>query len=539
MTALVFVALVASAGALAGRNYRALHMFQLDSYIASRYLRHSLRTGVRPGLLWTAAYVLGVAVSGVLVIRDFSAPGVVAAALWLVGMAVVGWRTWTKPTKKRIVVTKRVYRLMLCICVLVVGMGTGLGFAVLHFSKAGGSGALCVWAAFSLAGLLSLGSPLFVVASSMLLAPYESHVRNHFISAAKRRLSEARPLVIGVAGSYGKTTTKYAVAKILSSQFRVVSSPESYNTLLGATRTVNERLTDDAEVLVLEMGARHEGDIQEICDFAQPSIGVVTRLGPQHLEYFKTQESVVRAKTELVRALPPDGLAVVDSDGLCDFTVMETSARIIRVSARDGADAEVRLDGISIGREGTSFRLTWRDGSRIIHAQTPLLGRHAASNCAVAAVLAAEIGVPEADIVQGLRELSPVPHRLEIIRNDVVTVIDDAFNSNPDGFESALEVLASLEGRRIVVTPGMVELGKESVPAHRRIGEQMGKVANIVVLVGNSYPEEFVAAIREAGLPEDCLEQYDSLALATERLSKLVEPGDVVLFENDLPDNFR
>ncbi len=213
------------------------------------------------------------------------------------------------------------------------------------------------------------------------------------------------------------------------------------------------------------------------------------------------------------------------------------SPRLVRVSARDAAVADVHVSDIRVGPSGTEFALV-EDGGRREFA-TKLLGRHAAMNSALALTLALRAGVTAEQARDGLARLKPVTHRLEIVRNDSVVVIDDAYSSNPEGFSAALEVLGSFPGRRILITPGMVELGAQTVPAHERVAKLAAQACDIIVLVGGEYPPEFPQMLQRSGFSADALVYASDLNEATAFLGAFLAAGDVVLFENDLPDNFR
>ncbi|HEY3317582.1 MAG TPA: UDP-N-acetylmuramoyl-tripeptide--D-alanyl-D-alanine ligase [Coriobacteriia bacterium] len=538
MTALFAVLALFAAAALISRGYTCLHTLQLEGYRVERYLRHSAER-----LSWRSAVPLGV-VAGTLTAGALASS---ASGPWLgaVAVAVAGaveaslyaWRVWRRPAKKPFVPTARMGRLIAATALVTVALAGLAGWGVTSAGRGLGD-AGTVLAAYAVTGALFLAMPLIAVAAWGILEPFEAAMRRGFVARARRRLDAVAPLVIGIAGSYGKTTTKAALAAALSSRYRVLATPESYNTLLGVTRTINEQLADDTEVLIVEMGARHPGDIEEICRLVRPKVGLLTRLGPQHLEYFKSEAAVVAAKTELLRALPADGIAVVDADGLEDFAAPHAwQARTLRVSARMDSGAEALVEDVSVSGEGTSFSVAMRDGTVLV-ARTRLLGRHAAFNCSLAAVAALELGVQREAVVDGLARMAPVTHRLEVVRNDSVVVIDDAFSSNPEGFSAALEVLASFPGRHILITPGMIELGAEAVPAHVLIAAEAAKACDVIILVGRTWPPEFADALRNAGFPVDALVLAESLAGASETLAGLIRPGDVVLFENDLPDNF-
>lgn len=527
--AIIFVAAVV---AFAARAHRGLHMLQLDGYRVERYLRHSWENrGTRMSVVPTAATVTAV----VVVIAGGIVPGaagVAAAVLASLGAAILGVSEWRRPVKKALVWTARSKR----IATVTAALGA-VALAAIHLIILA-VGAEPPVAAYLAAVIVVMFAPLFPVRATALLEPVERRIRLGFVRQAEERLASVAPIVVGVAGSFGKTTTKSALAAVLSAKYRAYATPESYNTLLGVTRAINEELADDTQVFVVEMGARQPGDIDEICRVVKPRVGVVTSLGAQHLEYFKTIDTVIRTKTELLRSLPDDGLAVVDADGVTPFDEpFEWDARTLRVSVRADAAAEVLVSDVSVSREGTRFTIRTKDGE-LVTLSTRLLGRHAAANCALAAVVGLELGLTPDEVRSGLATMKPVPHRLEIVRSDSVTVIDDAFNSNPEGFAAALEVLGSFPGRRILVTPGMVELGSETVPAHIRVAKIAARSCDIVILVGRNAPPEFASTLAETGLAAEALIRAADLAQATAMIGAMVRAGDVVLFENDLPDNF-
>jgi UDP-N-acetylmuramoyl-tripeptide--D-alanyl-D-alanine ligase len=464
---------------------------------------------------------------------------VLVSAVGAIVATLIIWKVWARPVKKPFALTARMGRLLSVTTALTVGLCVSVA-ELAHLAlpgRLGRSGLLLTL--YAIGGALVAAEPIVAIASVVFLEPVERLLRLKYIAKARHRLEAVSPLVIGIAGSYGKTTTKCAIVAALSSKFKVLASPESYNTLLGVTKTINEQLNDDIAVFVVEMGARRPGDIAEICALVQPTVGIVTRLGPQHLEYFRTEETIVRTKTELLRALPSDGLAVVDADGLTDFSINDGwNVRTLRLSTQPEVSPDFLVSQIDMDASGTAFTVARKD-SEVVLGHTRLLGPYAAINCAMALAVAVELGVEVGAVQESLELMKPVPHRLDVVRNDSVVVIDDAYSSNPAGFQAALEVLDSFPGRHILVTPGMVELGAASVPVHRAVAEIAARVCDVIVLVGQTLPEEFAMTLRDMGFSADTLKLVESLARATDLLASLIRPGDVVLFENDLPDNYR
>ena len=231
----------------------------------------------------------------------------------------------------------------------------------------------------------------------------------------------------------------------------------------------------------------------------------------------------MRAKTELARSLPADGVAIVDADGYSDFASVDWPAKTIRVSAQPELGADVLVGDIAVSGAGTTFSMTRRGDGERLEMTTKLLGRHAAFNSALAVVAGLELGIDPIGIRSGLSLLKPVSHRLEIVRNDSVVVIDDAFSSNPDGFAAALEVLGSFPGRRILITPGMIELGDQTVSAHIAAAKLAAQTCDIAIVVGRAAPPEFAQTLRDAGFGETKLFIAASLAEATEMLGHLLQ----------------
>jgi UDP-N-acetylmuramoyl-tripeptide--D-alanyl-D-alanine ligase len=544
MTIVLALIAIASVAAAVSVGFRALHTLQLEGYRIERFWRHSIERLSPRSFVETAIAVATLAIGATLSVMRVPGAEYLIAAAAAAEAALLSWRIWTRPSKKPIVLTTRMYRIIAMTVVLcaVLAAASGWKVFVLWTIFAVGSphvGAAALAAtAYAIGAFLAIAMPFIGMAALTVLEPLEATLRRGFVTRAKRRLEAVSPIVIGVAGSYGKTTTKAALAAVLSAKYKVLATPESYNTLLGVTRTINEQLADDTEVLIVEMGARHPGDIAAICDLVQPAVGVITRLGPQHLEYFKTEDTIVRAKTELLRSLPADGIAIVDADGLSEFRAPhDWTARTIRVSARPEAASDALIGDIAVSGQGTSFSVTRADGSHV-EATTKLLGRHAAFNSALAVVAGLELSIDPIAIRSGLTLLAPVEHRLQIVRNDSVIVIDDAFSSNPEGFAAALEVLGSFPGRRILITPGMIELGDATVDAHITVAQLAAETCDVIILVGLSWPEEFAQTLRDSGFPHDALHLTASLTEASALLATMIGPGDVVLFENDLPDNF-
>lgn len=394
-------------------------------------------------------------------------------------------------------------------------------------------------------------SPLWSGLSVMILKPYENSIQKKFIDDAKRILNEVKPLVIGITGSYGKTGTKEILSVILAEKYNVFKPPGSYNTLMGVTRIIREELRPYHEVFIAEMGAYRIGSIEKLCDLVKPTHGIITIIGLQHLERFKTQENIRKAKSELVKSLPAAGIAVLNGDDpLCREIGSEFNGKVVYFSVEDIYMADnnvcptetnevIRIENIRIGSDGSDFDIVFGDGERL-SAHLSLLGRSAIYNAAAAAAMADQFGVPRKSSAKALALIPHVKHRLEPIKHENgITVLDDAFNSNPIGAKNALEVLAAASGgRRILVTPGMVELGHLEEQSNYEFGKQGAIACDLAVLVGGQRIEPIKRGLIEAGFNADNVWIVESLNDGLERLKSYLLPGDTMLLENDLPDQY-
>ncbi|NLG24199.1 MAG: UDP-N-acetylmuramoyl-tripeptide--D-alanyl-D-alanine ligase, partial [Clostridiales bacterium] len=343
---------------------------------------------------------------------------------------------------------------------------------------------------------------------------------------------------IGITGSYGKTSAKFILATILSERFDVLATPGSFNTPMGLTRVIREQLEPHHQVFIAEMGARHAGDIRELVELVRPAYGMITSVGPQHLETFGDVATVANTKFELIEGLPQDGVAFFGADGGEIDKLYERATVEKHRAGLSGGYLSMRAEAIEVGPFGSRFQLIDSLGNRVA-CETRLLGRHNIANIALCAALARRLGMEMDQIGRGVGRIEPVEHRLQLIPGaNGITVIDDAFNANPEGAQAALQVLAAFPGRHLIVTPGMVELGEREEEFNYRFGVQVASCCDIAILVGPRRVGPIQRGALASGMAADRLHVVAGLAEATALLSRIGLPGDVVLFENDLPDNY-
>ena len=440
-----------------------------------------------------------------------------------------------KKEKKPLVFTPRIYRLMIPFGVLAMLLPmTGIQLAWLRAFLHPDIYALSIgWA------LGDVLIPLMLFIGALIVYPVEKYIQRGFIKKAQKKLASMPNLkVVAITGSYGKTSTKFLIRDVLKERFQVCSTPGSYNTPMGITKVINNDLAEHHDILILEMGARYPGNIDELCDIAQPDISVVTNVGVAHLETFGSVENIAQTKSALVRRLPKGGTAILNAD---DPYVQRMAQRgDIEVISAGLNKGDLIAQNIRYSASGTEFTVIFPDG-REQEVQLSLLGRHNVQNMLLAIGVGNRFGLRPATMAVAAKRVEPVPHRLELKKNGDITVIDDAFNSNPVGARNAVEILSEFDsGRRIIITPGMIELGDIQEKENYRFGESIGRARlEKIILVGPRQTAPIKKGILATQGHDENVSTVKSLFEANELIRDEMQPGDVILYENDLPDTYN
>lgn len=532
--------LVLLASAFAGwRAWRRLsyflHVFQLEGYKRNEY-RAWVRER-RGRLVFRTSHAIGLSLLAAGVLFFW-----LGAGRWLAGLLLFLWavafassRVYRREQQKKpLSYTPRLQRLLTTsaiLSVLPVSIGTGL-----WISASAPAGVL-----FFLAGFWASDfyAPRIVSLAARLMQPVEARLQEGFKDEARRTLGSRRDLtVVGITGSYGKTSTKFVVAELLRQRYNVLATPSSFNTPMGICIVVNNQLQPEHQMLVLEMGMRYPGDIAELCELAQPDIAVVTSVGVAHLETMGSIDAIAHEKAEIIRHMKQGGTAVLNADDDRVAAMAElASGRVWRVSV-EGNDADITAHDISYGPEGSSFSVRDDEGEEAFFT-TPLLGKHNVLNVLLGVAVGRAMGLRLRQLAHAATRLEPVEHRLQLKQEGPITVIDDAFNSNPVGARNAVEILGRFDsGRRIVVTPGMVELGERQDEENEAFGVAMAGQVDLAILVGPRQTAPIRRGLVSQGFPEDHIQTVGSLFEARSFLKSYARPGDVVLYENDLPDQY-
>lgn len=487
-----------------------VHMFQLNAY---KYVFH--KDWIHKNRVTLCAKALLPTASAVLFSLPFLPTRLAAIALNI----LFGLAHLPKKAKKPLVFTARVKRLY--------------ATAALLFALC--ASALC--AALPLCQLPLIFGSYFMLLCNLLNRPAENAVRRHYIRQAKQKIAELPNLtVIGITGSYGKTGTKYILERLLSQKYNVLMTPASYNTTMGVVKVIRENLTAAHDIFICEMGARNRGEIREICEIVKPHYGIITSIGPCHLETFGSIDAVLQTKFELCDALPPDGVLFLNNDNEYLAKKTDIPRKTVRYGLnRDGAD--YFADILSLSEQGTSFCVHTPDAESF-ELQTKLLGAHNITNVLGCVALARHLGVDVPSLLLGAKRIEGAPHRLSLIRGDRYVIIDDAFNSNPAGAKAALDVLSHFEGEKILITPGMIELGEEENDRNREFGRQAAQVCDRIFLIGEKQTEYIRKGIAESGFSPEAVRIFSDVTEAIRTAQTIGEGRRVILLENDLPDNF-
>ena len=507
-----------------------LHMMQLESYQLDGYQRwlskhrdKLLGWTLNLGVLATIAEVVLRLI--LTMIMGAQGASITASLVTLIAFSVIAWRLnliqYKAPEKKPFALTARMKRLYVALGVVAL------------------VGALILSALGLPVYLLFIGVPYLALVAGFVMQPIEKRINAFYLNEAREKLEARDDLIkVGITGSFGKTSTKFVLATILSEKYVVLATPSSFNTPMGLTRVIREQLEPQHQIFLAEMGARHVGDIAELCDLVHPKYGILTSVGPQHLETFGSLENVAKTKYELIESLPKDGVAFFAADdGICDTLFKHTTIEKHRAGL-SGGFLDMYATDIEVGAKGSRFTLNDAQGERM-QCETKLLGKHNIQNIVLCCEVAKRLGLTMQEIARGVRRVQPVEHRLQLIPGaNGITVIDDAFNANPIGAQAALDVLAEFPGRRVIVTPGLVEQGEREEELNYLFGTQMATSCDGVILIGIKRSEPIRKGALDGGMKPDQITVVNDLPEATAVLARVGKPGDVVLFENDLPDNY-
>ncbi len=424
--------------------------------------------------------------------------------------------------KNKIHWTKRMIRFSVTFFIV----SFGLIFLILFFVKSVALIILNIVVVFLLSSLL-------VIIVHYLLLPFENLIKLVYIKRAKNKLKKKKIIKIGITGSYGKTSTKNILTHILEKEYKVCATPLNYNTEMGVTKTILEKL-DDHDIFIAEMGARYRYDIKKVASIVMPDIAVLTTIGIAHLESFGSESEIENTKFELIESLSSSGQAIFNGDSVASLNLYNRFKGNKFLTNRPGSFGYAK--DISCDEHGSKFSLVI-DG-KSCSVKTRLLGKCNIDNIVTASTVAYLLNVSLQDIVDAISTLSPTAHRLELMQSRPV-VIDDSYNSNEIGFNEALDVLSIFKGKKIVVTPGIVELGEKQSMTNFKIGTKIADVADFIVIMNEINKNDIYSGAISHNFNKNNIFFANTRAKQEEILKLIVNENSVILFENDLPDNYR
>lgn len=384
--------------------------------------------------------------------------------------------------------------------------------------------------------------PEIVALAIVLNSPIEKSIAKKYIKRCKTTLEKGDLIKIGITGSFAKTTVKNILTTILNVKYNAYCTPSNYNTPLGICRAVND-LPNDCQIFIAEMGARKAGDIEELCQIVKPTYGIITGVGSQHLGVFKSRENIYKTKKELADFLQSvDGEVVFNADNeytkrmYYEYNGNKKSAISDSEFLSSDGGQKVWIEDVQCDSKGLKFIL--HIGDETAQCASKLIGRHNLINILMCVQMSLKLGLNIVQIVQGIEQIMPIEHRLQTIElSNGITIIDDSYNSNESGAKLALQTLKMFEGRKIVATQGIVEMGEEQSKVNFELGENIAKVADLAILIGINR-EDIRLGMLSGNYCDKNIYLVNHLDDAKQLFSAMLKKGDVLLLQNDLPDNY-
>jgi len=515
------------------KSKRHLHMMQQNLYNENnRYIRWILKNNKE--FLSIELLSILIVIIAILIKIDTNALLLTTVLVISIIFLISGfsWRKLIKTdqNKKKLVITARVKRLIFTITLLYL-----IPIVFLYLYN-------LIWIVLVLCIMTYLNA--FVVFIAMIVnTPVEKLVYLHYKSKAQRKIKSMSNLkIIGITGSYGKTSSKNILSDILNIKYNALPTPKNLNTFNGLIMTVNNHMDKFTEIFIAEMGAYVKGEIKRLCKLVKPKYGILTRIGTAHLETFGSQENIQKGKFELIESLPSDGFGILNGDDPLQVSYkLKNNVKIIWIGI-DNKDVDVRAENIKCSSKGTSFDIVLKNDKNKYKFETKLLGNHNVYNILAGIACGIEFGIDMESLQKAVAGVRPIEHRLEIKKIGNFNMIDDAYNSNPTGAENACKVLGMMPGIKIVVTPGMIELGAKEDEYNKIFGTQIADVADYVVLIGETKTKPIKEGLLEKKFDKDKIIVFNDVREAYPFIGNIANNNKeevYALFENDLPDTYN
>ena len=524
--------------AITYKSKRTLHMLQQNLYNENnRYIKWVLKN--RRQFISSDLLLVGISLIGIYVIFDLSFISNLCLILVILLLILIGYG-WKRQiendqNKKKLVITARIKRLIFTMSLLYL---IPVVFAIKDVYNV-----RLIWIVVFIESLMIYLNVFVAFIALIINTPVEKCVYLYYKKIAQNKLKSMPNLkIIGITGSYGKTSSKNILSDILNIKYNALPTPRNLNTYNGLIMTVNNYMDKFTDIFIAEMGAYVKGEIAGLCKLVKPKYGIITRIGTAHLETFGSEDNIVQGKFELVESLPSDGFAILNGDDPKQVNYkIKNKVRIIWIGI-ENENVDVRATNIKCSNKGTSFDVLFKGDEKKYHFETKLLGDHNVYNILAALACGREFDIDIPDLITAVRNVRPVEHRLELKRLGNFYQIDDAYNSNPIGAENACKILGMMPGYKVVVTPGMVELGTKEDKYNKKFGEQIAKVADIVILIGRKKTQPIKEGLLTSGFNKEQIIVFNDVRDAYPYINNLaisVKQDVYALFENDLPDTYN
>lgn len=524
--------------AITYKSKRTLHMLQQNLYNENnRYIKWVLKN--RRQFISLDLLLVGISLIGIYVIFDLSFISNLCLILVILLLILIGYG-WKRQiendqNKKKLVITARIKRLIFTMSLLYL---IPVVFAIKDVYNV-----RLIWIVVFIESLMIYLNVFVAFIALIINTPVEKCVYLYYKKIAQNKLKSMPNLkIIGITGSYGKTSSKNILSDILNIKYNALPTPRNLNTYNGLIMTVNNYMDKFTDIFIAEMGAYVKGEIAGLCKLVKPKYGIITRIGTAHLETFGSEDNIVQGKFELVESLPSDGFAILNGDDPKQVNYkIKNKVRIIWIGI-ENENVDVRATNIKCSNKGTSFDVLFKGDEKKYHFETKLPGDHNVYNILAALACGREFDIDIPDLITAVRNVRPVEHRLELKRLGNFYQIDDAYNSNPIGAENACKILGMMPGYKVVVTPGMVELGTKEDEYNKKFGEQIAKVADIVILIGRKKTQPIKEGLLTSGFNKEQIIVFNDVRDAYPYINNLaisVKQDVYALFENDLPDTYN
>lgn len=454
----------------------------------------------------------------------------IGAFIILYGIIFINYRKKKVIAKKPLVITARIKRLsftmFLIYFIMIIPFIVNFSYDNLVYC-------------YLLLGLITYLNYFVVMTANVINKPIEKCVYLHYKHQALRKLKLMNIPVVGITGSYGKTSSKNIINDILNVKLNSFATPKSFNTPYGLINSINNYLDKFNDIFIAEMGAFRIGEIKQNCKIVKPKYGIITSIGEAHLESFGSRENIMKGKFELIESLPKDGLAILNGDDEYQLKYkIKNTCNVLWIGI-DNKDVDLYATNIKLSGNGTTFDCVFKGDKKKYTFNTKLLGKHNVYNILAGILLGKELGLSIEELKRGVSSVKTIEHRLELKKYGNINIIDDAYNSNPVGSKMAVEVLGLMDGLKIIVTPGMIELGPKQYELNHKFGEYISKVCDYVILIGEKQTKPIYDGLIDNKFDNKKIFVLNDVRDAFPLMNRLSDKNTYVLLENDLPDLFN